>query len=203
MKNSDEYQTIVEPGEAQLKVKGSRFIGLALPVQTVEQVQEQLARINKKYYNASHNCFAYQIGLGQPAKMRYSDAGEPAGTAGLPIYQVIEGRDLTNVLVVITRYFGGIKLGKGGLVRAYRDTTICALDNTQIVTKIIWQHLAFSIAYTKTGEVMHLLQSVNARIRNSDYGTDVKLFISVRNSQAAQLKAKLIEITHNKIRFDE
>lgn len=201
MNFSDEYQTITKPAQSLIKIKGSRFLGYAAPAADANAAQEIIAQISKKYYDASHNCYAYRTGIGKETKFRYNDDGEPSGTAGLPIYQAIEGRELTNIVVIVTRYFGGTKLGKGGLVRAYRDATIETLAQARIVTKIIETEFRINFSYPRTGEIMHLLESMQARITNSDYTTDVTLDISIRQSQASRLKSQLIELTNNAIHF--
>lgn len=201
--NSDEYLTIREPGYAELKVKGSRFIGVATPVTTRASAQEVLAQIRKKYYDATHHCFAWRIGWETNLEERYSDAGEPAGTAGLPIFQVIAGRELTNILVVVTRYFGGTKLGKGGLVRAYRDTTIATLDQIQPVSQILNEELTIHFPYAQTGDVMHLIQSQQVKIIAMDYGNDARIVLQIRKTLADNLRHRLIEITQNKITFEK
>jgi len=198
----DEYLTIDTPVESQLKVKGSRFLGLATPIQSSEQALTKVTEVSQKFYDATHHCFAFRVGLGAETMQRYSDAGEPMGTAGLPIYQVIEGRNLTNVLVLVTRYFGGTKLGKGGLVRAYQATAIQTLDRASVVQKIIHTELVISFPYQKTGDVMHVLRTFGAKIKPPDYSSQVKLFISVRRGLENELKNKLIAVTQNTILFD-
>jgi len=201
MVETDEFQTISETAQALLKIKGSRFLGYAAPAESPERAQPILAEITKKYYDATHNCFAWRTGIGAALHFRYSDDGEPSGTAGLPIYQVIEGRALTNLVVVVTRYFGGTKLGTGGLVRAYRDSAIATLEQAKIITQIVESRFSVNFAYPRTGEIMHLLENIGARITSSNYATDVTIEISIRKSRLESLKNRLIEITNHAIRF--
>lgn len=201
MIETDEFLTISGTAQALLKIKGSRFLGYAAPADSPEQAQQIIAELTKKYYDATHNCFAWRTGLGPTLHFRYHDDGEPSGTAGLPIFQVIEGRMLTNLVLVVTRYFGGTKLGTGGLVRAYRDSASATLDQAEIISQIIESRFSVNFAYPRTGEIMHLLDSVGARITRSDYATDVTLEISIRKSRTDSLKHRLIELTHNTIRF--
>ena len=108
---SDSYLTVKTAGQVEIKIKGSKFIGQALPCLSEEEAEATLAGIRKKYYDATHHCYAYKIGMGRNQKFRYSDAGEPSGTAGKPIYDQLEGKGLTNLIVIVIRYFGGTKLG--------------------------------------------------------------------------------------------
>lgn len=200
MKNfSDEYSTLNQPAAAQIKVKGSRFIGNAFPAQTRDEAEALILEWSKKYYDATHNCFAYRIGLGSDIVQRYSDAGEPAGTAGLPIYQAIEGKDLSDIVVIITRYFGGTKLGKGGLVRAYRDATLAVLDVAEIRKKFLRAYYKINFPYEVTGEVMHLLETCGAEVTDSIYEQSVRLKVRIRLSLAPQLLKKLAEIQYKKV----
>jgi uncharacterized YigZ family protein len=201
MIEADEFQSLSEPAQSCIKIKGSRFLGHAAPAESPEMAQKIISEISKKFYDATHNCFAWRIGCGQEPVFRYNDAGEPSGTAGLPIFQTIEGRGLTNLVVIVTRYFGGTKLGTGGLVRAYRDATGATLDQAKIITKIIETSFSLNFTYPRTGEIMHLLENLGARITNSDYTTDVTLQISIRKSRAENLKTRLVELTNNAIKF--
>ena len=121
------YRTICQPGEVEHIIKKSRFIGAAYPVQTVEEALSLLETIRKRYWDATHNCYAYIIGENGEQK-RFSDDGEPQGTAGMPMLDVLQKKDVTNLLVVVTRYFGGTLLGAGGLVRAYAGAAGAAVD---------------------------------------------------------------------------
>ncbi|MCI0515045.1 IMPACT family protein [candidate division KSB1 bacterium] len=198
----DSYLTIRQPVAAQLKEKGSRFLGWAAPVENKAEAQTFLTQTAKKYFDATHHCYAYRLGVGVNTLARYSDAGEPTGTAGLPIYQVIEGRNLSNLMVIVTRYFGGVKLGKGGLVRAYRDTTVLTLDQAQIIEKFITNQVRVQIPYARTGEVLHLIQQLQGTLQFSDYAHEVTLIVTLRQSLVTRFSTKLIELTQNQVKIE-
>ncbi len=201
MPEADEYQTILTVQRAQLTVKGSRFIGHAAPAKDSESALDYIQKISKEYFDATHNCFAYRIGLGKTLNRRYSDAGEPAGTAGLPIMQAIETLQLTNLVVIITRYFGGTKLGTGGLVRAYRETTLKTLAAAPVIKDYIYSRFRLEFPYPLTGEVMHLLQSFAAKIERTEYAEVAKLLFSIRLSRESELLLKLKELAYLNVQF--
>lgn len=199
----DEYYTIKGIQTSEIKIKASRFLGTASPSNTEEQATQFIQQISQKFYNATHNCFAYQIGCDDTSYTRYTDAGEPAGTAGLPILNVIQGRQLTNVAVVVTRYFGGTKLGKGGLVRAYSECTRLVLDRCTIEKKYLNHELELQFDYNLTGNVMRVISAFNAQINNSIYDQGSKLIISLRKSKIDKFKIDLVEATGGKIVIGE
>jgi len=200
--DQDEYFTIDQQYSAEIKVKGSRFIGTAYPVSTEAQANEFIHRISVKFRDATHNCYAYLIGHQPSIITRYSDAGEPAGTAGPPILNVIRGRGLTNVAVVITRYFGGIKLGKGGLVRAYSECTQKVIGRCTIIKKYIYERIQLEFEYALTGPIMRLISLFQAKIDESIHGQTTELILFIRKSKVEDLKSRLIEATSGKINFD-
>ncbi|MFQ5771632.1 MAG: IMPACT family protein, partial [bacterium] len=128
-----EYYSIISETTAELTIKRSKFIAHASPTSATQSADKYIAAISKQFQDAKHNCFAYKIGTGDAASFRFSDAGEPSGTAGRPILRAIENRNLTNVVVVVSRYFGGIKLGAGGLSRAYHSAALTVLDKANII----------------------------------------------------------------------
>ncbi len=130
----DEYRTLQEESRGLYKEKGSRFISIAVPVESAGDVKSQLESLRKQYHDARHHCYAYRLGE-PPYEFRYNDDGEPSGTAGKPIFGQIQSFDLTNILIVVVRYFGGVKLGTGGLIQAYRSAAKEAIENGRIVTK--------------------------------------------------------------------
>lgn len=198
----DSYLTIRQPVAAQLKEKGSRFLGWAAPVENKTEAQTFLTQTTKKYFDATHHCYAYRLGVGVHTLARHSDAGEPTGTAGLPIYQVIEGRNLSNLMVIVTRYFGGVKLGKGGLVRAYRNTTMLTLDQAQIIEKFITNQVRVQLPYARTGEVLHLIQQYQGTLQFTDYAHEVTLIVTLRQSLVTRFSTKLIELTQNQVKIE-
>jgi len=199
----DEYLTIEQQQTAEIKVKGSTFIGTACPINTEQQATDFIHQVSQKFYNATHNCYAYQIGLNPSVVFRMSDAGEPTGTAGAPILNVIKGKSLTNLAVVVTRYFGGTKLGKGGLVRAYSECTQNVIEQCSIIQSYIYQTLRLEFDYHLTNPVMRVISSFNANIHDSSYDQNARLVISLRKSLAENFKLNLIELTSGKISLRE
>ena len=196
-----DYFTIDAIYTSEIKIKGSRFIGAASPAATVEGADAYIADISKEHYNATHNCFAYRIRSGGQIVERCNDAGEPAGTAGQSILSVIAGRDISNIAVVVTRYFGGTKLGKGGLVRAYSECTREVLGRCRIIRMIEYIAMKIQFPYDMTGAVMHLIEQVGARLDNSDYGQDVSLDLRVPLASAEDFKRRLTEVTAGKASY--
>ncbi len=195
----DEFFTIEQGQTAEIKIKGSRFIGTAHPVVTEQEAIEFIAQISKKFHDATHHCYAFQVGCHSSLIARYNDAGEPAGTAGMPILTVIKGKELTNTAVVVTRYFGGTKLGKGGLVRAYSDCTRLVLEKCPIVKKYFYQHLRLAFDYNLTGNVMRVISQFNGVVIQSSYDALVKIEVSVRLSVVDKFKTNLVDVTSGKI----
>lgn len=189
---SDSYLELSKGARTELKAKGSRFIAEAIPVSSVEEAEEEVGRIRKRDYNASHHCIAYRLGP-DGSVFRSSDDGEPSGSAGRPILRQIEGRGLTNTLVVVTRYFGGTKLGTGGLVRAYGDAAAAALDAASFSTVILRSSIRVTFAYADTSPAMHTIQRFDTVIEETDYGDETSLRVAVRMSQADAFVAAFLE----------
>ena len=202
MSSDDEFITIKSRVSTEIKIKGSRFIGTAAPVHSVETAEQFIQQLNKTYYNATHNCFAFSVLHENQEITRYNDDGEPAGTAGPPILTVIQGHGLTNVAIVATRYFGGTKLGKGGLIRAYTDCTKAVLEIATIIKKMIYSKLSLTFPYDLTGNIMHLLSQMNGKTVSSNYSDQAKLTIKLPKSQTDDFKDKVIEITSGKVGFE-
>jgi uncharacterized YigZ family protein len=197
--NEDEYLTIQNQQQAEIKIKGSRFIGTSQPVTTENQAKEFIQQISKKYFDASHNCFAYNLGFGQSKISRFNDAGEPSGTAGQPILKTIQGKELTDIVMVVTRYFGGTKLGKGGLVRAYSDCTSDTLNKCNVIKKYIKETLDLEFDYNKTGVVMRIIDQYDLKILKANYDQKTKIELSIRKSKIQDFKQNVIELTSGKI----
>ncbi len=175
----DSYKTLIAPAIVELKEKGSRFIAQAAPAADKEEAENIIAHISKKYHDATHNCFAYRIGPGAEIS-RYNDDGEPSGTAGKPILQAIIGRGVTNVVVVVTRYFGGTKLGTGGLIRAYGGVAAQALADARIETRYLKKTIQLGCSYSDINVVMKAVEKFDGDIRNSEYGATVEMLLQVR-----------------------
>ena len=203
MSANDEFLTLESRTHAEIKVKGSRFIGTASPTQSIEEAEQFITKLNKQYFNATHNCYAFRIKSANQITYSCSDAGEPSGTAGLPILNVITRRELLNLIVVVTRFFGGIKLGKGGLIRAYGDCTKKVLDMAVVVKKINLVSLTFSFPYKLTGNIMHIIPQFNGNIISSTYDQQVELTIKIPQRVVDNFKNRIVEITSGIVKFTQ
>ena len=150
----DEYKTLQETSQGLYKEKGSKFIAIAAPTGSLDEVRLQLEMLRKQYHDARHHCYAYRLGE-EPYEIRYNDDGEPSGTAGKPIFGQIQSFGLTNVLIVVVRYFGGVKLGTGGLIQAYKTAAKDAIENGKIITKIWTGKLEIRFNYLQMNDVIH------------------------------------------------
>jgi uncharacterized YigZ family protein len=188
---TDDHFLTVEPGlhSSEIKIKGSRFIAHVIYVPGREKAEAEYESIKKNFYDATHNCFAYRI---TKDMFRYSDDGEPSGTAGRPMLQVIEGRDLLQVLVVVTRYFGGTKLGTGGLIRAYSEATRTVLDQTRIVKKIIYRHIKLHTGYEHLREVNDLISRHEGKIDKVDYADQVVVYCRIPAGRVSLFQSEMI-----------
>jgi len=195
---SEPYLVLEKTGHSVTKVKGSRFIAEALPVSSVEEADDALASIRKRDYDATHHCSAYRIGP-DCAWYRYSDDGEPGSSAGLPIFRQIESRSLTDTLVVVVRYYGGTKLGTGGLVRAYGEAASLALDNARIREVIPRTRLTARFGYQDTSPAMHVIGKYDAIISATDYGDDTRISLDVRTSEVERFEQALVEALSGRV----
>ena len=189
----DSYKVVTTPGEGLYKEKGSKFFAEAFPVHSEAEVKAKVAEIKKKYFDAKHHCYAFIIG---PDKSCYrsSDDGEPSGTAGKPILNQILSKDLTNVCVVVTRYFGGQLLGVPGLINAYKTSAREALDNCGVIEKTVDEVYSVSFGYPLLNEVMRILKEENLEQRNAKFELDCYLEIAVRKSISNKIVDKLDRI---------
>ena len=199
MSQSATYQ-ITAPGQHQIKIKASRFIADAFPIVSEAEVQLYLQEVKKREYTANHHCFAWRIGLGDAELWRVSDDGEPAGTAGKPIYQVLAGAGLTNILVVVTRYFGGIKLGKGGLIRAYSGVVQELVPLLRKAAFIPMITLTCTCDFEHANLVYRLIESYHAQLGQQDYGDQVKIQWIVKQDQADAFAWELHELSKGLIK---
>lgn len=199
MESADTYKTLRSPTRAETMVLGSRFIADAVPLTDSELVASLLDRIRKEFHAAAHHCWALRMGTDSPAS-RFNDDGEPSGTAGKPILTTIERHDLTNVLVVVTRYFGGTKLGTGGLARAYADTADQALRQSKFETKIILEHVEIEVPYEFLPRVKALIYK-DGSVLNEEFGEIPRLTIAVRRSAAEHLRSSLVNASRGNVRF--
>lgn len=179
MEMQDQYRSIAAPSEGLFKDNGSRFIALAYPVETEEEVKSIVAGLRKEYHDARHHCYAYRLGY-KGDLWRASDDGEPSGSAGRPILGQIDSLGLSDILVVVVRYFGGIKLGIPGLIRAYKSSTADALSSAQIVDKIASRHFRLQFEYLSMNAVMKVLKDMDLPQKAQNFGESCSLETSVR-----------------------
>lgn len=199
---SEEYKAVYEGGEGELIEKKSRFIATVIPAESEEEALAFIEAMKKKYWNATHNCSAYVIGEKGQLK-RCSDDGEPSGTAGRPMLEVLEGEGIRNVAVVVTRYFGGTLLGTGGLVRAYSASVKAGLASSVIITKIPGVKLKIETDYTGLGKIQYLLGEMGIRTLDSQYTDHVELDVLVPETTLERVKAELIEGTNGQAKLEE
>lgn len=188
----DTYLTINAPSEAVFTEKRSKFLAFAYPVTTVEEVKAHVEALAKKYYDARHVCYAYMLGA-ERKDFRANDNGEPSGTAGKPILGQINSLGLTDVLVGVVRYFGGIKLGTSGLIVAYRQAARDALDAATIVERHVTRVIEFSYPYVAMNDVMKLVRGDGIRMLASEYDNTCSMTLEVRLSLADALLARLAD----------
>lgn len=199
---SEEYKAVYEGGEGELIEKKSRFIATVIPAESEEEALAFIEAMKKKYWNATHNCSAYVIGEKGQLK-RCSDDGEPSGTAGRPMLEVLEGEGIRNVAVVVTRYFGGTLLGTGGLVRAYSASVKAGLASSVIITKIPGVKLKIETDYTGLGKIQYLLGEMGIRTLDSQYTDHVELDVLVPKTMLERVKEELIEGTNGQAKLEE
>ena len=198
MCTNDTYMSISAPAEGLFKDNGSRFIALAYPVETEDEVKEIVAGLKKEYHDARHHCYAYRLGL-DGGSWRANDDGEPSGSAGRPILGQIDSAGLSDVLVVVVRYFGGIKLGIPGLIRAYKTSTADAIANAKQVQKIagVWYRVGFD--YSQMQSVMKVVKDLDLPQRAQDFGTECSLELRVRRSLEADFLERIEKIVTFKV----
>ena len=198
----DSYKTIqTATTEVLFKDKNSKFFGYAFPVQSEEEVKEHLEDIKKQHYNARHWCYAWQIGT-EDKQYRANDDGEPNNSAGMPIYGQLLSFDVTNVLVIVVRYFGGVKLGVPGLINAYKTTAQMALEVAEIVDKTIDTTFSIKFEYKDMNKVMRIIKEKNLNIINQTMELSCEIIFSIRKSEAHQAETAfdaLYEITLKKL----
>jgi uncharacterized YigZ family protein len=191
---ASEYLTIRENGTGEYEEKKSRFLGEAIHVETEEEASAHVARIRKQYYDARHHCYAWVLGEGSERK-KSADDGEPSGTAGQPILKVIEGSGCTNVLVIVTRYFGGTLLGTGGLVRSYTQAARAALENAQTVRMCLCRKLAVTVEYGALDRLLYELRRQGIEMGETEYGARVTLHLTVEEANSDALINTITALT--------
>lgn len=189
----DEYQTIECLSEALYTEKRSKFLAFAIPVGNLDEIKSYLDYYQKKYYDARHVCYAYMLGA-ERKEYRANDNGEPSGTAGKPILGQINSFGLTDILVIVIRYFGGIKLGTSGLIVAYRTAAMMALETAEIIRKTIDEEIEFVFEYPFMNDVMHVVKDMEPFIVSQSYDMDCKMRLRIRQLQMEQLRSRLEKI---------
>lgn len=198
----DTYRTIEFPCSGILKDRGSKFLAFAFPVTSEQQVKEHLAALRKEHHGANHHCYAFRLGADKQF-FRSNDDGEPSNTAGKPILGQIQSNDLTNVLIVVARYFGGTLLGVSGLIAAYRGAAADAIANAKIVEKQITEIYQLNFPYSAMNDVMKILKDENLEQWNQDFQLDCKLKFSVRKNEADNVCAAIRKIPRTEVVYLE
>ena len=185
----DTYKTIAAPVEEVIfKEKSSKFLGYAFPVTSEEEIKAHLEAVKKAHFSARHWCYAWQLGYGRHQRYRANDDGEPNNTAGIPIYGQIQSFELTNILVIVVRYFGGIKLGVGGLVQAYKTTAQLTLQETEIEEKLITEELVINFDYPLMNKVMRVVKEQNLTVTAQHLTESCELHLAIRQSDYAKIE---------------
>ena len=189
----DSYKTIAAIAEGTYSEKRSKFLAFAIPVQSVDEVKAHVAEYQKRYYDARHACYAYMLGA-ERTEFRANDNGEPSGTAGKPILGQINSYGLTNILIIVVRYFGGIKLGTSGLIIAYRQAAIEALENAQIIEKTVDDDITFSFEFPMMNAVMKVVKDLNPQILSQGYDTNCTMTLRIRRGMMPHLRERLSKV---------
>lgn len=194
----DLFKTIKSISTGTYSEKRSKFLAFAIPVRSVDEVKSIVAEYQKKYYDARHVCYAYMLGA-ERAEFRANDNGEPSGTAGKPILGQINSNELTDILIIVVRYFGGVKLGTSGLIVAYRLAAAEAISAAEIIEKTVDEDLTFFFEYPFMNDVMRIVKEENPEIISQSYDSDCSMTLRIRKSTMPKLKQRLKKVTS--IRF--
>jgi uncharacterized YigZ family protein len=189
----DTYLTIAKTAQGIFKDKGSKFLAFAHPVSTEEEIQRILDKTHRDYYDARHHCFAWRLGA-DSQKFRANDDGEPSGTAGLPILNQIKSKNLTNVLVIVVRYFGGILLGTSGLTNAYKTAAQSVLDDAEIITKTVNIIYKINFGYLVMNDIMKVIKDEKPEILEQNFDQECYMLLSIRQGQSESLENRLQKI---------
>ena len=191
---TDEYRTIKTEGEGYYTEKRSKFLAFAHHVTSVEEIKDILAQYRKKYYDARHVCYAYMLGP-ERTEFRANDDGEPSSTAGKPILGQINSQELTDILIVVVRYYGGVNLGTSGLIVAYREAAADAIAHSEIETRQVEELVTYSFAYPMMNDVMRIVKEMQPRIVSQTYDNTCEIQLSIRKSEAEMLRNKLAKLS--------
>ena len=191
--NTDEYKTISATSEGYYTEKRSKFLAFAHHVETVDQVKDIIAGYRKKYYDARHVCYAYMLGP-ERQDFRANDDGEPSSTAGKPILGQINSNELTDILIVVVRYYGGVNLGTSGLIVAYREAAADAIAHATVETRQVEELVKYSFSYPQMNDVMRIVKDMNPRIISQTYDNVCEIVLSIRKSEAEELRQRLAKL---------
>jgi uncharacterized YigZ family protein len=194
----DTYFTINSRATGNYKERGSRFLATAIPVRDENEVKQELELIRKEYYDARHHCYAYVLGFDKAA-WRANDDGEPSGTAGRPIHGQIQSHDLTNVLIVVVRYFGGIKLGVGGLINAYKTAASDALSNAEIIERTVDEFYEIKFNYEAMNDIMKIVKDDGLHLLNTQFDLECSLTFKIRKREADRVNEKFRKTYGSKV----
>ncbi|MBA4240092.1 MAG: YigZ family protein [Sphingobacteriaceae bacterium] len=197
---SDTYLTIEKPTEAIFKDKGSKFLAFAYPVENDQQIKEILNQLKKEHHTANHHCYAYRLGADK-MNFRANDDGEPNNTAGKPILGQIQSNDLTNVLIVVVRYFGGTLLGVSGLINAYKNSAADVIKASAIIEKQILFNYTIQFYFEHLNDVMKLLKQLDCKITNQQFDNNCEISFSIRKANSEQCEEKLKKIEGLKLEY--
>ena len=190
----DAFKTIKSISTGTYSEKRSKFLAFAIPVRSVDEVKRIVAEYQKKYYDARHVCYAYMLGA-ERTEFRANDNGEPSGTAGKPILGQINSNELTDILIIVVRYFGGVKLGTSGLIVAYRLAAAEAISTAEIIEKTVDEEITFFFEYPFMNDVMRIVKEENPDIISQSYDTDCSMTLRIRKSAMLKLKQRLEKVT--------
>lgn len=190
---TDTFRTIKNTTKAIYTEKKSKFIGYAIPIHSIDDVKPEIEKLRKEYYDARHACWAYMLGA-ERKEFRSNDDGEPSGTAGKPILGQINSNDLTDILIVVIRYFGGIKLGTSGLIVAYKEAAIAAINEAEIIEKTVNSKISFSFEYPFMNDIMKIVKDLEPQILEQAYDMDCTMTLEIRNAKFEELMARLYKV---------
>jgi uncharacterized YigZ family protein len=190
---SDTFRTIKNISKSIYTEKRSKFLAFAIPVESVEEVKAIVSEYQKEYYDARHVCYAYMLGA-ERLDFRANDNGEPSGTAGKPILGQINSNELTNILVIVVRYFGGIKLGTSGLIVAYRQAAADAIAEAEVIEKTVDEDISFIFEYPFLNDVMRIVKEENPQIISQGYDSDCTMTLRIRKGMIPKLKSRLEKV---------
>ena len=190
---NDTFKTIASEGEGYYTEKRSKFLAFAHHVESVDEVKDIIAAYRKKYYDARHVCYAYMLGASRE-EFRANDDGEPSSTAGKPILGQINSNELTDILIIVVRYYGGVNLGTSGLIVAYREAAADAIAHATIETRQVEEVITYTFAYPQMNDVMRVVKEMNPRVLSQTYDNTCEIRLSIRQSEAEQLRQRLSKL---------